>query len=511
MEKRLFLAVVLSLAVLVGWSLLMPKPQHIVTEQVISNNPSDPTKNISTIQQSPLVSEQPLPTLFTEPEREISFELKNLDLIFVEQQAAIKSAIFKAYQNYKFPLKHAFSISGKTDFNKEIETANSLKFGKKGKEIKITKKFIFSNSNYSIDLDVEIQNFSGAPIKMDLPLALGVLDFTPKNLDTSYLNITVATKDKISHENGHKDLTFNNIKFLALRDRYFCAIVQPEEFPATGYIRKLSAAESEVGLVLKDLTITPGMPQNLKFHIYLGPQDLQTIKSANFEWAAVINYGMFDLFAQVILQSLEFFHKLVKNWGWAIILLSLAVYLVLFPLTIKQMRSMHEMQVLQPLVEEIRKKYKDNPQKMNQEVMALYKEHKVNPLGGCLPMLLQMPILFALYQVLMRSVSLRGADFLWIKDLSMPDRLFVLPQTIPVLGNEVNILPIIMTIGMFIQQKISTVSSSSSSAEQQKIMMIVMPIMFLVFFYHLPAGLVLYWVINSSLMLIYQLKINRSK
>jgi YidC/Oxa1 family membrane protein insertase len=175
------------------------------------------------------------------------------------------------------------------------------------------------------------------------------------------------------------------------------------------------------------------------------------------------------------------------------------------------MRSMKEMQILAPKVEELRAKYKDNPQKLNQETLALYREHKVNPLGGCLPMLLQMPILFALYQVLMRSVALRGANFLWIKDLSMPDRLLILPFSIPVLGNELNILPILMTIGMFVQQKVSTVSSSSSSAQQQKMMMIIMPVMFLVFFYHLPAGLVLYWVVNSTLMLVYQVKVMRAK
>jgi YidC/Oxa1 family membrane protein insertase len=262
-------------------------------------------------------------------------------------------------------------------------------------------------------------------------------------------------------------------------------------------------------LALKDLTVVPGLPVVLKFNIYLGPQKLQTINSVNPEWASVINYGAFDLFAQLILQALEFFHRLVNNWGRAIILLSLLVFVVCFPLTAKQMRSMKEMQILQPKVEEIRLKYKDNPHKMNQEVMALYKEHKVNPLGGCLPMLLQMPILFALYQVLMRSVSLRGAKFLWINDLSMPDKLIVLPQSLPVIGNEINLLPILMTIGMFIQQKLTTVSSSSSSAEQQKVMMIVMPLMFLVFFYHLPSGLVLYWVVNSLLMLIFQLKVSK--
>ncbi len=173
---------------------------------------------------------------------------------------------------------------------------------------------------------------------------------------------------------------------------------------------------------------------------------------------------------------------------------------------------MKEMQALQPHIEELRKHYKDNPQKLNKEIMELYRKHKVNPFSGCLPLLLQMPIFFALYQALMRSISLRGATFLWIKDLSHPDRLFLLPNSLPILGNEINILPIVMTVGMFIQQKISMTSTATSgSAEQQKIMMIIMPLMFGLIFYHMPAGLVLYWFVNSMLMLAFQFKINKGK
>jgi YidC/Oxa1 family membrane protein insertase len=175
------------------------------------------------------------------------------------------------------------------------------------------------------------------------------------------------------------------------------------------------------------------------------------------------------------------------------------------------MRSMKEMQILQPKVEELRKAYKDNPQKMNKEIMELYREHKVNPMGGCLPLLLQMPIFFALYNALMRSVVLKGAKFLWIQDLSEPDRLIVLSKSLPLLGNELNILPIIMALGMFVQQKISSASASGASAEQQKIMLIIMPVMFGFIFYRMPAGLVLYWFVNSTLMLIFQLRMNRTK
>jgi len=170
---------------------------------------------------------------------------------------------------------------------------------------------------------------------------------------------------------------------------------------------------------------------------------------------------------------------------------------------------MKEMQALQPHIEELRRTYKDNPQRLNKEMMELYKKHKVNPFSGCLPLILQMPIFFALYQALMRSVLLKGAGFLWIKDLSEPDRLFSLPATLPI--REINLLPILMTIIMFIQQKMSVTSSSSTTMQQQKAMMIIMPIMFGLIFYNMPSGLVLYWFINSLLMLIFQVKISQTK
>jgi YidC/Oxa1 family membrane protein insertase len=172
---------------------------------------------------------------------------------------------------------------------------------------------------------------------------------------------------------------------------------------------------------------------------------------------------------------------------------------------------MKEMQLLQPKIEALRKELKDNPQRLNKEIMELYKEHKVNPLGGCLPLLLQMPIFFALYQALIRSVALRGAHFLWIQDLSSPDKAFVFKNSLPLLGNQVNVLPILMAIGMFVQQKFSMPKTTGDAAQQQKMMMIIMPIMFGVIFYQMPSGLVLYWFINSLLMLGYQFRINSQK
>jgi YidC/Oxa1 family membrane protein insertase len=326
-----------------------------------------------------------------------------------------------------------------------------------------------------------------------------------------YQDVTIVEKDKVFYPNIRKENVFNYLKFIGLRDRYFCAIVEPLEENYSGFINKISQHASEVGIVSPELDVASGAELQQKFHIYLGPQELKLIKAINPDWQAIIHYGKLDLIAQLLLKLLDFFFYLVHNWGLAIIILSLAIYIVLYPLTLKQMKSMKEMQLVQPQIEELRKLYKNNTQRLNKEIMELYRKHKVNPFGGCLPLILQIPIFFALYQVLSRSIALKGADFLWIKDLSEPDHLFRFPMELPFLGQYFNLLPILMAIGMFIQQKTSMAKMSGTAVEQQKLMMIVFPIMFGILFYNMPAGLVLYWFINSSLSLWYQLVVTRAK
>ncbi|MFA5411688.1 MAG: membrane protein insertase YidC [Candidatus Omnitrophota bacterium] len=377
---------------------------------------------------------------------------------------------------------------------------------------KVTKSFLFYNSNYTIDLQIKIQNISRSPITVDWPLILGRLDLSSHNEQSRYQDIYLVNPEKSLHLAAGKDYRGEKTKILGLRDRYFCLIVEPDKTSSYGaFIKKLSNTESEVGLNTESVVLQPGAQIGHLFKIYLGPQDLKIINKINPSWSGIIYFGTFDIISQVLLQTLEFLYGIFHNWGWAIIVLSILVYLILYPLSVKQMRSMKEMQAVQPKVEELRKLYKDNPQKMNKEIMELYRIHKVNPFGGCLPLLLQMPIFFALYNTLMRSAALKGAKFLWVKDLSEPDKLFTLPVSLPVLSNEFNILPIIMAIGMFFQQKISSASASGPSAEQQKIMLIVMPIMFGLIFYRMPAGLVLYWLVNSMLMLAFQIQMNRAK
>jgi YidC/Oxa1 family membrane protein insertase len=498
MEKRLIFAITLSLLVVVVWSMITPKPYPIDNKGVKAQTPSSV---VSTPQSAPTFSVadkiSTASLLFlTQPKREI---------VFLAEQAAIKEAGFKEYQNYKFPLGYGFLLgSGNMLFRSTGITQSTAGFIYSDQNTKISKEFLVSNTNYSIELRVKIQNISGAPLKIDYPLLLGVLNFSDKQ-NQPYQNVTIVTPAKTLHNNGQKDIALDNVQFVGIRDRYFCAIIAPDKNGCrySVFIRK-EATSARIGIQPQDLVLMPGQTSEQLFRIYLGPQDLKLINSINPDWTAVINYGTFDFISQILLQVLELIYRGVHNWGWAIIILSLLVYLLLFPLTLKQMRSMKEMQALQPHIAELRIKYKDDPKKLNTETMKLYQEHKVNPFGGCLPMLLQIPIFFALYQALMRSVFLKGASFLWIRDLSEPDRLLTSPV-------EINILPILMAIGMFVQQKASMKTMSTGSAEQQKMMLIFMPLLFGFIFYRMPAGLVLYWFVNSTLTLIYQVRVSRAQ
>ena len=503
MEKRILLAFALSMAILLIWS-------NFVNKQTLPPVPGVP----SPAEKVQVTPELAIPAAEI-PSTSLTFSKINQDkteITLVDAQGAIKEVIFKAYQSYSFPLKYGLLLKDPLlNFTKEAAPADTAVFIGSDNNKRVLKQFNFHNSNYTIELSIEIQNISNSPLTINMPLALGVLNFSGDQNKARFQDVTVEQKEKISRPSPQKDATFPDLKFLSIRDRYFCGIIVPPSGNYTGYIKKIAPQESEVGVLFPNIVLAPGEKTKQQFRIYLGPQDLQIINQADPSWTAVMNYGMFDAIAQILLQAIGFLYRLVHNWGLAIIILSLLIYAILYPLSAKQMHSMKAMQALQPRVEEIKRAYKDNPQKQNKEIMELYRQNKVNPLGGCLPMLLQLPIFWALYQALIRSIALKGAHFLWIKDLSEPDRLFILPSSLPFIGDQINILPVLMGIGMFVQQKLTSGSMAGSQAEQQKLMLILFPIMFVFIFYHMPSGLVLYWFVNSILMLLYQLKIHRNK
>ncbi len=489
--------------VLLFWSLIMPKPKLNVPQAVVSA-----PQSVETVK--PDAGAVPSAVKNTTTSL-IPYSCGDLAVIFDEKRAAIKEVSFKKYQSSKFSPHLGLASDEKFNFKLLSLSPNTVIFRSLDNNLEITKKFIFSNSNYGLELEVNVQSVNPYPVTYKSSLLLGAIDFNLKTQETRFEDFTVVSADKLTHPNPRKENKFNQLKFIGLRDKYFCIILGKLPLESTAFIKNLNPGNPCLGIENKDVIIAPKTTYQEKYSAYLGPQQVKAISLVNPDWSAIVHFGTFDFISQVLLQLLDLIYKVVHNWGWAIIILSIAVYLLLFPLTLKQLRSMKEMQALQPRVEELRKLYKDNAQKLNKEIMDLYREHKVNPLGGCLPLLLQMPIFFALYQALMRSVALKGAHFFWIRDLAEPDKLFILPKSLPIIGNEINILPLLMMVGMFVQQKMSTVKSGGTSQEQQKIMLIIFPLMFGFIFYKMPSGLVLYWFVNSMLMLVNQLTLSKAK
>jgi YidC/Oxa1 family membrane protein insertase len=275
--------------------------------------------------------------------------------------------------------------------------------------------------------------------------------------------------------------------------KYFLAALIPDR-PEQARAR-IWKAEGRV--VVSELSFPPGTvpagaATSRTVRVYAGPKSIPELKRAGTGLEDSIAFGFFAVLAKPLLWILIFFERFVRNYGVAIILLTILVRLAFYPLASKQFRSMKEMQRLQPLIQELKEKYGEDREKLNQEMMQLYRTHKVNPLGGCLPILVQIPVFIALYQALLNSIELRQAPFIfWIRDLSAPDHTYI--------------TPILMTGSMFLQQKMSPPMADPA---QQRIMMF-MPLIFGFMFLNFPSGLVLYWLVNNLLSIAQQYWINR--
>jgi YidC/Oxa1 family membrane protein insertase len=217
-----------------------------------------------------------------------------------------------------------------------------------------------------------------------------------------------------------------------------------------------------------------------------------------------VDYGFFEFLAKPLLALLKLFHEFAGNFGIAIIIVTVLIKVLFYPLTRKSFTAMRDMQRMQPKLEALKKKYEKDKERLNKEMMALYRTEGINPLGGCLPMVLQIPVFFALYQVLLNSIELRHAPFLfWINDLSSPEDLYTLD--VAGFGLPLRLLPLVMGVTMMMQQKMTP---SSMDKAQQQIMMI-MPVMFTFLFWGFPSGLVLYWLVNNVISIMQQWWMNR--
>jgi YidC/Oxa1 family membrane protein insertase len=253
-----------------------------------------------------------------------------------------------------------------------------------------------------------------------------------------------------------------------------------------------SAEAVENVFVAPSHTLRPGETVTLDYLLYFGPKDLDILKAVDHQLARAIDFGFFAPIARPLLHVLKFFYSFIGNYGVAIILLTAIIKALFWPLTQKSYSSMKAMQKLQPEMLRIKEKYKNDRERLNRETMELYKTNRVNPLGGCLPMLVQIPVFFALYKVLLDAIELRHAPFaLWLTDLSAKDPYYV--------------TPIVMGATMFIQQKMTPTNMDPVQAK----MFMIMPIVFTFLFLNFPSGLVIYWLVNNVLTIAQQFFINR--
>ena len=371
----------------------------------------------------------------------------------------------------------------------------------------IEKTYKFSPHTYAIGMEVIIKNGSGRGIQDRLFVSLNGKAPGDKRM-YAFEGPSALINDELKEIKTKKlkdQNTFEGkISWVALQSRYFMSGLIPEQIEeASLYLALKSDKFVTARYRQPEKAIQPGTQYTYKYQLFMGPKRIQELKNVGNNLHKVVNFGWFDIIAKPCLWLMNLFYSVIPNYGVAIILLTLLVKILLWPLGQKSYKSMSEMKKLQPLMKEIREKYKDDKQRMNQEVMGLYRTYKINPLGGCLPMVVQLPVFFALYRMLYEAIELRHAPFfLWIDDLSAPDRLFRFGFSIPFMEPPygIPVLTVIMGASMLLQQKMSPPMGDATQAK----MMMFMPIIFTVIFINFSSGLVLYWLVNNILSIAQQ-------
>ncbi|SOZ47872.1 preprotein translocase, cooperates with SecYEG and SecDFyajC translocon, membrane component [Cupriavidus taiwanensis] len=369
--------------------------------------------------------------------------------------------------------------------------------------VKLVKTYTFRKGSYVVDSKFDVTNAGTAPVSPTLYLELA-RDGSKVEQSQFYSTFTgpaVYTDADKYHKIDFEDIAKGKATVPAAANNGWVAMVQhyfaSAWIPQTGkersfYVQQIDPHLYRVGIQQPLGEVAPGATVSTDARLFAGPQEEHMLEKIAPGLELVKDYGWLTILAKPLFWLLEKLHGFLGNWGWSIIALTVLIKLVFFPLSAASYKSMGKMKDLQPRMTSIRERYKNDPQKMNQEMMALYRTEKVNPLGGCLPIVIQIPVFIALYWVLLSSVEMRGAPWLgWIKDLSVPDPFYI--------------LPIVMAVSMFVQTKLNPTPPDPVQAK----VMTIMPLVFSVMFFFFPAGLVLYWVVNNILSIAQQWQINR--
>lgn len=527
-EIRSLLAIVLSLGVFVLWYFfLAPKPPAgqdtpAETDQVSSAEKSAGTEK-TTVKTSDETSESSGLATKTPPET-YAVATPLLKVLFTNQGGRLASVTLAGYYQSvetDAPLVDLvgeseralnldcrycnFNLQENISYQKIASDELSVTYQARLKDLIITRRYQVDPKRYLIEAHWTVENLSDRTLEGQL--GLGWEGESPPAKSSGFLanlrgpgeqkslayqlagkveRLTLEKKDRAGIEQGV-------IAWTGLESRYFLAGLisrQLSEQELMGY----HFAGSRLGTALyypKNI-IPPKEKASGHMLVYVGPKEIGQLAAVGVGLEEAIDYGWFGWFARPILHLLKFFESFLHSWGLAIIFLTFMVKLLLNPLSIKGLKSMKAMQKLQPKLKELREKYQDDKQRLNQETMQLFKTHKVNPMGGCLPMVIQMPIYIALYKVLFSSIEIYHAPFLFYKDLAASDPYYV--------------TPVLLGLFMLLQQKMTP---QASADPMQKKMMMVMPIMFTVFMLFLPLGLIIYILVNTVMTVLQHWMYNR--
>ncbi len=505
LEKRTLIAVILALVVIIAsqyfYSLYAPPQQPPEETTAVKKEEGQ--------QRPQILEEKPLPVTTTVAE----YRQARVETDLYEATLSSRGGTITGFRLKKYRDKNGLSVSLIADgdtypalgIGSDLQyitssqqpnfvlkgTALHLRGNERGSlifeyfspQFTIRRTFTFYGDSYKIDVTEEV---TGLP---DYWVTIGSsFGYYDRNDGTAPHVGPVVLKDTDRLEFTAKKLKEakvfkERIKWIAQEDKYFFASIIPPQNLVETKIWK------QGDLVISAVKLMSGVNS---YSVYAGPKEYDTLKKLNLALEHIIDFGFFSILARPLFWILKFFYKFVGNYGWSIVLLTIITRLPFIPIINKGQKAMKRLQEIQPRINELREKYKNDPQRLQKEMMEIYKKYKVNPMGGCLPILLQIPVFFALYKVLLIAIELRNAPFiLWIQDLSSKDPYYI--------------LPIIMGITMVIQQKMTP---SSLDPRQNKIMMF-MPVIFTFLFLNFASGLVLYWLVNNILSIGQQVYINK--
>lgn len=542
-NNRTILAIALIILVWSGYSMLFPPqppPAEVVPQVVAEQGVVEAEVALSTQSLSMEVATSPQPIVAPAVEKRVRIESDLYSYELTTSGGRLRQAILKKYKvdnepdsapmdivqvdadhlsTFKTSGREGLSLPANTPYALQGERSEYLLSGDDTQIVtfiantpgglEVHKSYTFYADSYQVDLSVKLINRSPQRVQGVFDLSLiNYWDDARKGDTYNFVGPTTLVGEDIE-EDDIDDLQTSSKSYgkdfvwSGFFTKYFASIISPQRDAAKKIHVEMGDGYVENRFSSPSLTLEPNEGTSLDYVGYLGPKDYDILRAVGHRFDSAIDLGFFSIIAQPLMISLKFFHGFLGNWGFAIVLLTVCIKAIFWPLTQKSYSSMKAMQKLQPQMAKMREKYASDKQRLNTEMMALYKENRVNPFGGCLPIVIQIPVFFALYQVLLRSIELRHAPFmLWITDLSAADTLFSDLMGLPfALGP----LPLIMGFTMFLQQKMSPTTMEPMQAK----MMMMMPVVFTFLFLSFPSGLVVYWLINNVLTIAQQYLINR--